>query len=316
MVFTKHQEPETQERSLRKELCSCAHKTTPLISNIMTTQTVLVAGATGYLGNFLVAEYMKRGWVVVALARDPQRAPAASKILEAEATKPEELENIMNGVDLVVSALGITRQRDGLTYRDVDYQGNMNLLNEAVRTGVKKFAYFHVLHGDQMRSVAMVDAKQAFVDELLKADIESTVICPSGFFSDMKDFLDMAQEGRVWLFGNGEKQINPIHGADLAVAAADAIAKGVDTLRVGGPDTFTHKQLAELAFETLNKEPKISYVWDGIRVMLAALVPWVTPASVSGPVQFFLKAMGMDMVGDSSGSHHLRDHFTETVAAK
>lgn len=42
------------------------------------------------------------------------------------------------------------------------------------------------------------------------------IVRPTGFFSDMKDFLDMAKDGRVYLFGNGQLKMNPIHGEDLA----------------------------------------------------------------------------------------------------
>ena len=48
--------------------------------------------------------------------------------LNTKATHPESLAGVMDGVDVTVSALGITRQVDGLTYYDVDHQANVNLL--------------------------------------------------------------------------------------------------------------------------------------------------------------------------------------------
>ena len=68
----------------------------------------------------------------------------------------------LEGADLVVSALGITRQRDGLSYRDVDYQANANLLGEALRAGVPRFGYVRVLHAEQMLHVPLVRAKHDF----------------------------------------------------------------------------------------------------------------------------------------------------------
>ena len=124
-------------------------------------QTVLVAGATGYLGRHLCAEFHRRGVYVIALVRDVNRAVqlAADSLVEAEATRPETLTGVMDGADVVVSALGITRQSDGLSYHDVDYQANVNLLREAERAGVGRFAYVHVLNGDNMRDVDLVAAK-------------------------------------------------------------------------------------------------------------------------------------------------------------
>ena len=40
---------------------------------------LLIAGATGYLGRHLCAEYQDRGWYVTALVRDPARAGATGE---------------------------------------------------------------------------------------------------------------------------------------------------------------------------------------------------------------------------------------------
>ena len=277
------------------------------------TKTVLVAGATGYLGQHIVQRYMELGWHVRALVRDAGAAQRknliASEFFEGEATKPETLRGAMNGVDLVVSALGITRQRDGLTYRDVDYQANANLLDEALAADVSQFAYVHILNADKMRGVAVVDAKQAFVDRLKATPIATTIICPSGFFSDMADFFQMAKSGRVWLFGDGTLRLNPIDGADLAVVIADAIEQKLDWLDVGGPDILTQRNLAEMAFDALSKRPKITKLPDVLRRIALRLLPWVTPTHIHGPAQMFLTALGMDMVGTPMGTRRLADHF-------
>ncbi|MDV7143864.1 SDR family oxidoreductase [Tropicimonas sp. TH_r6] len=274
-------------------------------------QTVFVAGATGYLGRHLCAEFSRRGAYVIALVRDASRARelAADSLVEAEATRPETLVGVMDGADLVLSALGITRQSDGLGYHDVDYQANVNLLREAERAGVGRFAYIHVLNGENMRTVPLVAAKTAFVRALQASALASIVIAPSGFFTDMGDFLSMARSGRVWLFGDGSHRINPIHGADLATATADAIEAGQDWLDLGGPDAFSHTALAELAFETLGRPARITHLPDNLRRLALRVLPWLTPRRIHGPAQFFLTAMAMDMVGLPHGTHRLADHF-------
>ena len=279
------------------------------------TKTVLVAGATGYLGQQIVQRYMQLGWYVRALVRDADAAQRknliASEIFEGEATKPETLRGTMNGVDLVVSALGITRQRDGLTYRDVDYQANANLLDEALAADVPQFAYVHILNADKMRGVAVVDAKQAFVDRLKAAPIASNVVCPSGFFSDMADFFNMAKSGRVWLFGDGKLRLNPIDGADLAIAFADAIEQQLDWVDVGGPDILSQRELADMAFDALGKRTKIIKLPDVLRRIALRMLPWITPAHIHGPAQMFLTALGMDMIGTPMGTRRIADHFDQ-----
>lgn len=272
-------------------------------------KTVMIAGASGYLGRYLVQEYARRGWHVKALVRRDADLP--TEMVRAEATKPGTLQGTMEDVDLVISALGITRQRDGLTYRDVDYQANANLLAEAVHAGVPRFAYIHVLGSERMAHVPLVAAKREFVELLRAAPLASTVVAPSGYFSDMGDFLSMAQAGRVWIFGPGVHRINPIHGADLAHATAQAIEAGRDWLDVGGPEAFSHAELAKLAFDILDKPPRITRLPDALRRIALHVLPWVTPAHIHGPALFFLTAMGDDMVGEFHGSRRLADHFRD-----
>ncbi len=221
-------------------------------------KTVVIAGATGYLGAYLVAFYHQKGWHVRALVRNEQTARAkgleASEFFEGEATKPDSLSGLMEGADLVISALGITRQKDGLTYKDVDFQANKNLLELAIQSSVPQFAYIHVLNAAKMLDVELVRAKQDFVDVLQAAPIKSTVISPSGYFSDLEEFLGMAKSGRVYLFGSGACRLNPIHGADLAEACYGIIEDGKSKADVGGPVTYTQNEIAELALQRLGKK--------------------------------------------------------------
>lgn len=276
---------------------------------------VLIAGATGYLGRFLCAEYSRRGYHVTALVRDAKRAAGlADLLIEAEATQPKTLKGVMDGVDLVVSSLGITRQADGLGYQEVDFQANLNLLREAEAAGVGRFAYVHVLNADLMKGVPLVDAKAAFVAALHASDIPATVIAPTGYFSDMGEILAMAKRGRVWLFGNGTQRLNPIHGADLAFAITDATETGLGWVEIGGPDVMTQNEIARAAFATLGTQARITHLPDGLRRALLAILP-LFPRSISGPAQFFLTALGLDMVASCFGTRHLSGHFSDLANA-
>ena len=275
---------------------------------------VLVAGATGYLGRYLCAEYARRGHHVTALVRDSARAEGLADVLvEAEATQPETLKGIMDGVDLVVSSLGITRQTDGLGYREVDFQANLNLLHEAETAGVKRFAYVHVLNAEAMAGVPLVDAKAALVEALQASDMPATVIAPTGYFSDMGEILAMAKRGRVWLFGDGSQRLNPIHGADLAAAIADATDAGRGWVEVGGPDVLTQAEIAHAAFTALGTRPRITHLPDALRRAALSALP-ILPRRLGGPARFFLMALGLDMVAPRFGTRRLADHFA-TLAA-
>jgi uncharacterized protein YbjT (DUF2867 family) len=279
-------------------------------------KTVFIAGATGYLGRFLCAEYSRRGWYVVALVRNPQSAAvlAADSIVTAQATDASSLKGMMDGADLVVSALGITRQVDGLSYQDVDYQANINLLREAERAGVDRFAYVHVLHADAMLHIPLAAAKAEFVEALQASTLNSTVIAPSGYFSDMGEVFAMAQAGRIWLFGSGTTRINPIHGADLASVVANATDAETAWVDAGGPDAFTQTELVDLAFKAIGRTPHITRLPDILRKITLSILPRITPQRVHGPAQFFLTACAIEMVGTAFGTLRLEDHFQALAA--
>ena len=223
------------------------------------------------------------------------------------------MDGIAQDVDVVVSAIGITRQKDGLTYSDVDYQGNLNLLREAQRSGVRKFVYVSVLHADQMQHLQIVQAKERFVGELQKSGIEYTVIRPNGYFSDMRAFLDMALRGRVYLFGRGDFHINPISGSDVADRCIDAIDLNDKELSFGGPETLTHREIAHEAFKALGKQPRITCIPVFVANALLWLVRNLIPAKTYGPLEFTLTVITRDMVGAPFGKEKLRKFFHDEL---
>lgn len=279
---------------------------------------LLVAGATGYLGGFLLAEARRRGHTVRALTRSPDRlsrhAAAIDETFVGEITRPETLDGVARDIDVVISSIGITRQKDGLTYEDVDYQGNLNLLRESVRSGVRKFVYVSVLHSEQMPDLKIVHAKEHFVRELAASGISHAVIRPNGYFSDMLEFLRMARRGRVFVFGRGEFRINPISGRDVAVRCLDAVDLDSPELSFGGPETLTHREIAEKAFEALGTRPRVTCVPVTLAKVLLWVVRKIAPARVHGPMEFTLTVLTTDMVGPTSGKDRLFDFFVSEVA--
>lgn len=280
---------------------------------------ILVAGATGYLGQFAVRTFKERGFRVRALGRSASRLDPISQYADetfiGEVTDPGSLDGVCDGIDIVFSSVGITRQKDGLTYRDVDYQGNRNLLNSAEDSGVSKFVYVHVLNAEKLLHVAAIQAKQAFVDDLRRSALDHTVVCPTGFFSDMEEFFAMACSGRVFLFGDGSNRINPIHGADLGEVCADALESPIQQISVGGPEVFTYHEIAELAFDILDKPEKITRFPKRLVSAAVGAMRWLTPVRTYGPVQFLASVMTMDVVAEARGQRRLADHFRSCAVA-
>ena len=273
---------------------------------------VLVAGATGYLGQCLVNELKSRGfWVRVLISKESQKTlfKDVDDYFVGEITKLQTLVDICQNINWVFSTIGITRQKDGLTYMDVDYQGNMNLLQEAKKSGVDKFEYISAINGDKLRHLNIFAAKERFVDELKSSGIDYCIMRPNGFFSDMKDFLEMAKKGRVYLFGDGQFKLNPIDGKDLAVVCVDKMIEGNQEETAGGQEILTQEDIAKIALRVLNKPLKIIYLPDWTRRFTIWVLRTFTSSKTYGPFEFFLSVMAQDNIANQYGKLKLEDFY-------
>lgn len=281
---------------------------------------ILVAGATGYLGKHVVRELKEQGYWVRALARNPDKLKTVGQFLEpavhdladevfvGEVTDPTSLAGVCDDMDGVFSSIGITRQRDGVSFMDVDYQGNKNLLAEAQKSGVGKFIFVSVIQSPDMPELA--PERELFARELEASGMPYTVIRPTGYYSDMSEFLNMARSGRVYLLGNGDKTINPIHGSDLAKVCADAFDRTETSIPVGGPQVLSYRQIAELAFSVLDKRPKVSTVPLSLAKGAVKIVGLFS-SHLRSVGTFFVTVMGNDINAPEVGTHGLEAYFRE-----
>lgn len=288
-------------------------------------QKVLVAGSTGYLGKYVTQEFKQRGYWIRALARSPGKLecegpflePATKNIIDdvftAQATKPDTLKGLCDGIDIVFSSLGITRQQDNLTFHDVDYQANRNILDLALQAGVKKFIFVSVFNAELLKHIPIVRTREEFVKDLKGSGLEYTIIRPTGYFSDMSEFFRMALAGRIYLIGDGSKRLNPIHGADLAKVCVDAVVSQEREVPVGGPQTFTHNEIARLAFTVADRKPKITRIpsW-----MVNATVKAIHPFSERyyALASFFSAGMQMDFAAPETGTHTLEEYYQQILS--
>ena len=274
---------------------------------------ILIAGATGYLGSYIAQELKQQDYYTRILVRDPkkfeQSGIEADEIIRAEITDKLTLEDCCKDIEVVISSIGITKQKDGLSYMDVDYQANLNLLEVAKRSGVKKFVYISVLNGEKLRNLKICEAKEKFVDELKKSEIDFCVIRPNGFFSDMTEFYNMAKNGRIYLFGNGNLKSNPIHGEDLAKFCVSVLKSNDKDLEIGGPETLTQNEIAKIAFDSVGKTPKITYVPDRVRRVVLSMARLVLNAKKYGPMEFVMNVLAIEMVAPEYGKHTLKEYF-------
>lgn len=277
---------------------------------------VLVAGATGYLGRYVVAELHSRGHLVRAVVRDRDRArregPWGSPSLDGlvdewalgSVTDPRFTRDLAADVEHVVSALGVTRQKADPW--QIDNLANLAILNSALKHA-GSFTYINTLGGDRCPA-RLTRAKSAFAQTLSVAEIGAQIINPPAYFSDMTEVLTMARRGLVAVF-RPEARINPIHGADLAAYVVDRMEEGrTSTWDVGGPDVLSWRELAHLAFDAVGKRSRV------LTVPAWALPPALRLTGLFSPrladtAQFMAWNMTRDCVAPMTGTHHLADFY-------
>lgn len=285
---------------------------------------VLVAGSTGYIGRYVVQELKNRGYWVRALLRstekikqhgahlEPAIAPLADEFFVGEATRPETLTGVCDGIDIVFSSMGLTRPDFVHSAFDVDYKANLTLLRLAQKAGVKKFVYISVFNAHRMMEIQNIQAHEKFVDELRASGIDYAVIRPTGYFSDMAQFLNMARSGIMLSLGEGDKRSNPIHGADLAKVCVDAIEGDDKVIEAGGPETFTYREVAEMAAEVVGKHPFVASVPVWLADGIAAVSGFIN-RDIQDVALFASAVSKMDSVAPARGTHRLRDYFVEML---
>lgn len=293
-----------------------------------TGKRVLVAGATGYLGKYAVQAFKQRGYYVRVLTRSKERlfesgpftAPALAPediddIFIGEISKPDTLQGAMDGIDLVYSSVGISRQRDGLTFEQVDYQCNRNLIDLCQGSTVRRFLYVSMQGAENIMQLAITQAHEKVVADLKSSGLEYRIVRPCGYFSDMGVLYDMAAKGRSYLVGAGDNRMNPIHGRDLAEVCVET-AEGDDLeVEAGGPDIMTQREAAALAFEVVGKPVKITVIpmW-----LARGLVKFVGMLSTQfgDLAEFIVTAGEIDGVGPQRGTTTLKSYFESLHAAK
>lgn len=248
----------------------------PEVSNTVRQQKrIFVAGATGYIGKFVVRELVSRGYEVVSFARERSGVNASTT---TEQTRGElmgsevrfgdvcDLESLKkNGFrgerfDVVVSCL--TSRNGGVKDSwNIDYQATKNVLDAGKAAGVSHFVLLSAICV-QKPLLEFQRAKLKLEKELMESGLTWSIVRPTAFFKSIAGQVEAIKNGKPYvMFGNGElTACKPISEADLARFMADCIddpAKQNRILPIGGPGkAITARQQGEMIFELLGKEPK------------------------------------------------------------
>lgn len=280
---------------------------------------VVLAGAFGNLGADILRELVKQGHEVVAAdlktkeisGLEGRYTPRAMDV-----TEPETLKGLCEGADVVITTVGLTGTSATITNYDIDYQGNLNLLREAQRAGVKHFSYISVIKADSDPQVPMLHAKYLFEQELKKSGISWVIHRPTGYFYDIaKVFMPMIEKGQVTLLGKQDVHANVIDTPDFAQFIVLHMTDDNQMFDVGGKETYSYAEIAQMFFSAAGKPPVIKRA----PVFLFDVLAWVNKRKKNGKeaiIRFSKwtlthELVGKDVYGEGSFQEYIRSCYAK-----
>lgn len=277
---------------------------------------ILLSGASGRLGQEVLQQAKAQGhWVRSLSRRMPQPgSPNEAKpdeVLLADATQADTLAGCCEGVEVLVSCLGASvgmQAAEKRGYGDVDLVAHRHLLQAAQQAGVKRLVYVSLWVQPGYLNNGYVAAHEAVVSLLRQSGLSLTVMRPTGFFSAMEEFFELARKGVAPLTAGGKSRSNPIHQADLAKALLQNLEQGPAEVGLGGPDLLSRKQVFELAFEALGKTPRFLPMPLPVMNGLAGLAG-LFDKRMGDLMRFAAQVSSTDCVAPQVGQQHLRDYF-------
>ncbi|WP_174871420.1 SDR family oxidoreductase [Pectobacterium polaris] len=214
---------------------------------------IAITGASGQLGRLVIAQLLEKvpASDIVALVRDVNKVADLSakgvQVKAADYNQPEALASALQDVDKV---LLISSSEVG--QRAVQHR---NVIDAAVKAGVKLVAYTSLLHAD--KSPLALAAEHQQTEALLKASGLPHVLLRNGWYTEnYAASIPAALEHGVFIGSAGEGKIASATREDFAAAAVAVLTQEGQAGKVyelAGDEPYT---LAELAAEISKQSGK------------------------------------------------------------
>ncbi len=275
---------------------------------------VFLAGAFGHLGSDILKSLVEAGHEVTAadmVIHDTDFKGYTS--LQMDMTDKEKVKGCLEGIEVVITTVGLTKASPTVTAFDIDYGANLNLLEEAQRAGVKNFAYVSVLHAEKGKNIPMLEAKVMFEKKLKESGLTYTIFRPCGYFYDTAHiFQPKVEKGKVTLLKTKNViRCNVIDTRDFADYIVEHMCDNDQSYDVGGRETYTYEEIAKMFFEAAGKEPVITYA----PAFLFDMIIFFSPKWKRGVIRFGKYTMTEDLVADvKTGKYSFKQYIKDIYA--
>ncbi len=248
------------------------------------TGTILVTGASGFVGRNLVPFLLGRGYSVRALVRDPARAPELARsnadVVVGDLLDARSLQHACKGISTIIHLAAVADSSDERLNHSVNVGGTRRLADAAVGAGVLRVVNFSsTCAGRQMRD-AYGETKRLAEEELDRCEVQTTHLRPAMIYGTGSKEWDLfvTVVGRlpaVPIPGTGRSVLRPVYLGDLLDLVHRVLARDGSvgrTYDVAGPAPVTTGELVELVGQFQGKRRRIIPLPPGPIVLAARIL--------------------------------------------
>ena len=267
----------------------------------MRSGRIAVLGGSGFIGRYIVKRLAARGDVVAVGCRHIEDAKPLQPMgdvgqivaVNVPITDEPLLQAFVAGSRAVINCVGILAERGRQRFDAVHHTGPARLARAAREAGVERFVHLSAIGADPGSASAYARTKAQGEQAVRDVFPTATILRPSVVFGPEDQFFNrfatMALMAPVLpLIGGGQTRFQPVYVGDVADAAVKAVEDPACVGRLyelGGPKTYTMRQLFELMLEEIRRKRVFIDLPFGIAALQARLFsllpnPPLTPDQV------------------------------------
>lgn len=220
-------------------------------------KTILVTGATGFVGSHVVRRLASwQDTHVRGLIHSRPRPAAADSVeyVEGDLTRPETLPSALEGVQLAVHAAAVTadtKEPYPGAYDQINRTGTENLVAEAATAGVDRMVVVSGLGTHPAQPGTYMATRWAMEEAVRQAGLPYVILRPSVLFGDRAPFVSalarLASRVPVLpLVGGGGRRFQLLWIEDLVTCIERSLVEGGplgQEVTVGGADQLSFREV-------------------------------------------------------------------------
>lgn len=231
---------------------------------------ILVAGGTGFVGSEIARQALARGHTMRCLARGTRDVSGTvrelkrlgAEICHGNLAEPASLTSAFAGVNVLVHAIGIIRERKEQTFEKLVVTGTRNLVAEAKRAGVRQIIYISAAGTRENARSTYHRTKWQAEQIIIQSGIPYTVFRPSVIFGPRDAFINLLAKlirynPVVPVIGSGLSKLQPVSVKDVAACAVKSLADPRaqnQIFEIGGPQAYTYNELLDVVAKVMLKK--------------------------------------------------------------